>query len=135
MRDLRALITWLLHEARAAAGFAREREIWIALASGLLLWTLAYQLPYTHRIDLGGNLQTGRRYDASDRLHPVDWKTLVSEADWARSSCASSSPTASTSAAWSPSETRTETRPGCRTSRCTTPTSRLAAGDRSPARH
>ena len=30
---------------------------------GLLLWTLAYQVPYTHRLDLGGNLQTGRRYD------------------------------------------------------------------------
>ena len=63
MRDLRALITWLLHEARAAGGFAREREIWIALAGALLLWTLAYQVPYTHRLDLGGNLQTGRRYD------------------------------------------------------------------------
>jgi nicotinate phosphoribosyltransferase len=30
--------------------------------------------------------KTGRRYDASDRLHPVDWKAMVSEADWARSS-------------------------------------------------
>jgi nicotinate phosphoribosyltransferase len=28
----------------------------------------------------------GRRYIASDRLHPVDWRSLVSEADWARSS-------------------------------------------------
>src|SRR5512132_4017805 len=53
----------LKSEVRAATGFAREREIWIALAAGLLLWTLAYQLPYTHRLDLGGNLQTGRRYD------------------------------------------------------------------------
>jgi nicotinate phosphoribosyltransferase len=30
--------------------------------------------------------KTGREYMASDRLHPVDWKTLVTEADWARSS-------------------------------------------------
>ena len=63
MRDLRAILTWLLHEARAAAGFAREREIWIALAAGLLLWMLAYQAPYTYRLDIGGNLQTGRRDD------------------------------------------------------------------------
>ncbi len=30
--------------------------------------------------------KTGRRYIASERLHPVDWRSLVSEADWARSS-------------------------------------------------
>ncbi len=29
--------------------------------------------------------KTGRRFIASDRLHPVDWRTLVGEADWARS--------------------------------------------------
>jgi hypothetical protein len=63
MRDLRALTTWLLHEARAAGRFAREWEIWVALAAGLLLWSLAYQAPYTYRLDLGGNLQAGRRYD------------------------------------------------------------------------
>ncbi|MEO7911201.1 MAG: hypothetical protein ABIV47_16270 [Roseiflexaceae bacterium] len=63
MRDLRAILTWLHHEARAAAGFAREREIWIALAGGLLLWTLGYQAPYAHRLDIGGSLQAGRRYD------------------------------------------------------------------------
>src|SRR4051794_31602387 len=63
MRDLRALISWLLREVGFAAGCAREREIWIALAAGLLLWALAYQAPYAHRLDIGGNLQTGRRYD------------------------------------------------------------------------
>jgi nicotinate phosphoribosyltransferase len=30
--------------------------------------------------------KTGRRYIASDRLHPVDWPSLVGEPDWARSS-------------------------------------------------
>ena len=63
MRDLRALLTWLLYEARAVIGFAREREIWIALAGGLLLCTLAYQVPYAHRLDIGGSLQNGRRDD------------------------------------------------------------------------
>ena len=26
--------------------------------------------------------KTGRHYNESDRLHPVDWKALVEEADW-----------------------------------------------------
>src|SRR5882672_2705770 len=30
--------------------------------------------------------KTGRRYIASERLHPVDWPSLVGEPDWARSS-------------------------------------------------
>jgi nicotinate phosphoribosyltransferase len=30
--------------------------------------------------------KTGRRYIPSDRLHRVDWRTLVGETDWARSS-------------------------------------------------
>jgi len=30
--------------------------------------------------------KTGRRFIASERLHKVDWRTLVTEADWARSS-------------------------------------------------
>jgi hypothetical protein len=63
MRDQRSFITWLLHEARTAGTFARELEIWIALVCGALLWTLAYQAPYVYQLDLGGNLQTGRRYD------------------------------------------------------------------------
>jgi nicotinate phosphoribosyltransferase len=28
----------------------------------------------------------GRQYIPSDRLHPVDWPSLVGEPDWARSS-------------------------------------------------
>jgi nicotinate phosphoribosyltransferase len=30
--------------------------------------------------------KTGRRYMASERLHPVDWPSLIGEPDWARSS-------------------------------------------------
>jgi len=30
--------------------------------------------------------KTGRRFETSDRLHTVDWRAMVSEADWARSS-------------------------------------------------
>jgi nicotinate phosphoribosyltransferase len=30
--------------------------------------------------------KTGRRFIASERLHSVDWRSLVSEKDWARSS-------------------------------------------------
>jgi nicotinate phosphoribosyltransferase len=30
--------------------------------------------------------KTGRRFETSDRLHMVDWRAMVSEADWARSS-------------------------------------------------
>jgi nicotinate phosphoribosyltransferase len=39
-------------------------------------------------VRLGGRplAKIGREYIASDRLHRVDWKTLVTEADWARSS-------------------------------------------------
>ena len=29
--------------------------------------------------------KTGRRYVASERLHEVDWRSLVTEADWVRS--------------------------------------------------
>jgi nicotinate phosphoribosyltransferase len=39
-------------------------------------------------VQVGGRMlaKTGREYVASDRLHTVDWKTLVTETDWARSS-------------------------------------------------
>ena len=29
--------------------------------------------------------KVGRRYNASERLHDVDWRALVPESDWARS--------------------------------------------------
>ena len=38
------------------------------------------------RVDGRPLAKTGRRYLRSDRLHPVDWRTLVAEGDWARSS-------------------------------------------------
>jgi nicotinate phosphoribosyltransferase len=38
------------------------------------------------RVDGRPLAKTGRRYLRSERLHPVDWRTLVSERDWARSS-------------------------------------------------
>ena len=37
------------------------------------------------RVDGRELSKTGRGYIASDRLHPVDWPSLVSEPDWARS--------------------------------------------------
>ncbi len=38
------------------------------------------------RVDGRPLAKTGRRYTGSDRLHPVDWASLVREPDWARSS-------------------------------------------------
>ena len=38
------------------------------------------------RVQVRPLAKTGRRYMASDRLHPVDWPSLVGERDWARSS-------------------------------------------------
>jgi nicotinate phosphoribosyltransferase len=38
------------------------------------------------RVDGRELSKTGRQYIASDRLHPVDWPSLVGEPDWARSS-------------------------------------------------
>jgi nicotinate phosphoribosyltransferase len=36
------------------------------------------------RVNARALAKTGREYIASQRLHPVDWKTLVAEADWVR---------------------------------------------------
>jgi nicotinate phosphoribosyltransferase len=38
------------------------------------------------RVNGKAQAKTGRRYITSDRLHAVDWRTLVTEADWVRSS-------------------------------------------------
>jgi nicotinate phosphoribosyltransferase len=38
------------------------------------------------RVDGKPLAKTGRTYATSDRLHAVDWRSLVAEADWARSS-------------------------------------------------
>jgi nicotinate phosphoribosyltransferase len=38
------------------------------------------------RVDDRPLAKTGRRYITSDRLHPVDWRSLVGDPDWARSS-------------------------------------------------
>jgi nicotinate phosphoribosyltransferase len=38
------------------------------------------------RVDGKPLAKTGRAYATSGRLHAVDWRSLVAEADWARSS-------------------------------------------------
>ena len=48
---------------------------------------LVHGAGFDHTADIvrvGGKdlAKTGRRYTLSDRLHPVDWKALVEEADW-----------------------------------------------------
>src|SRR5947208_2983928 len=52
VEELRTIVTWL-----AAPG------LWITLAAGLLLWTLAYQQYYSYRLNFGGDRATQRRYD------------------------------------------------------------------------
>jgi len=52
---------------------------------------LVHGAGFDHTADIvrvGGRplAKTGRRYIASDRLHPVDWRSLAAEPDWARSS-------------------------------------------------
>jgi hypothetical protein len=63
MRDLHAMVGWAFTESRAVARLFRERQLWVALLGCLLLWMLAYQIPYDYRIDVGGNRQTGRQDD------------------------------------------------------------------------
>lgn len=49
---------------RSAFGaWLREPGLWSALLLGLVFWPLAYQLPYSHLLDVGGSQETRRRYD------------------------------------------------------------------------
>jgi hypothetical protein len=63
MRDLQAIAGWFSDEARAIGSFIREPQLWAALACGLLLWTLAYQAPYSFQLDIGGDPVTLRQHD------------------------------------------------------------------------
>jgi hypothetical protein len=63
MRDIHAIGGWLSEEVRAIASFAREPQLWAALACGLILWTLAYQVPYSFRLHIGGDQATLRQHD------------------------------------------------------------------------
>ena len=58
------------HEAMAA--WLRERQLWYALAAGLLLFTIAYQLPYSHSFQVGGNAAEQRRRDDEPYLRNVN---------------------------------------------------------------
>ena len=64
MRDLREMAAWLWTEARLLTQYIRERQLWAALACGLLLWSLAYQVPFAYQISIGGDQRTRtRNYD------------------------------------------------------------------------
>src|SRR6266508_3961888 len=63
MCDLRAIAAWVIHKINAAGQFIREPQLWIALGCGLVLWALAYQVPYTYQIDIGGNNRSLRQHD------------------------------------------------------------------------
>ena len=43
--------------------------------------------PDIHAVRVNGRdlAKVGRRYNASERLHTVDWRALVPENDWAQS--------------------------------------------------
>jgi hypothetical protein len=52
---------WLIEELLAAATWLREREVWVILLVGVAVAALVYQLPYRHRIDIGGDQATRLR--------------------------------------------------------------------------
>src|SRR5688500_13195414 len=66
----------------------RERSLFVALAAGLLLWSLAYQAPARPAFPVGGDAATGRRHDDApfllgvnapepERAGVADWRTLA----------------------------------------------------------
>jgi len=62
----------VLDEARAAATWLLERQLWLVLLAGLALWTLAYQVPYSYRVEFGGDQQTHRRYDDQPFINRIE---------------------------------------------------------------
>jgi hypothetical protein len=63
MRDLRVIADALAAEIRALGGYIREPQLWVALICGLALWALAYQVPYSYRLHIGGNREARREGD------------------------------------------------------------------------
>lgn len=80
------------------------RALAATLLCGLLLWTLAYQLPLHFRLDIGGDQATGRREDDAPFLRNVngsepasrdnrqDWRDLGLSYRWTRSDSALAAP-------------------------------------------
>lgn len=56
--ELATLLSWL-----------REWQLWAALAVGLLVWSLAYAVPYAYELNFGGDRATARRGDDAPFLN------------------------------------------------------------------
>src|SRR5262245_25497416 len=62
--DLRLIGAWIVREIGALLSRSCERELWIALLAGLLLWGLAYQATPRPVLPIGGDAKThDRGYD------------------------------------------------------------------------
>ncbi len=53
-------------------GWAGERGLALALLAALLLWSLAYQIPYSYQIDVGGSVALQRRWDDRPFLYGLN---------------------------------------------------------------
>ncbi len=63
--DLKHIAASLSAELRHIASWVREPGLWLLLMLGLVLWSLAYALPYSAMLHIGGDQRTGlRKYDA-----------------------------------------------------------------------